>query len=70
MNSGFFHLRTPEDLVLKLRREFDRLSANPADSDAAFNFFVTAIHVPEWCQRSGRQVAAPADARDVALLAH
>lgn len=48
---GLFELKTASDLVAKLRRELARMEKDPADPDAAFNFFVTAEHVAEWCKR-------------------
>jgi hypothetical protein len=45
---GFFGLRTPQDLLKKLEREYGRLVAAPFDSDAAWNFFVTANHLVDW----------------------
>ncbi|MFH0916882.1 MAG: hypothetical protein V1912_10605 [bacterium] len=45
---GAFGLTTPADLLRKLSRELDRLRATPNDVDTAFNFFVTAEHLPDW----------------------
>jgi hypothetical protein len=45
---GFFELQTPQDLLQKLRHDFKRLGKSPMDSFAAFDFFVTAHHMPEW----------------------
>jgi hypothetical protein len=49
---GFFELRTPRDLLDKLEVDFDRFQSCPAISReaqyAAFDFFVTAEHLPEW----------------------
>jgi hypothetical protein len=66
---GFLHLQTPEDLFLKLHHDYRRLQANPADSYAAFDFFVTATHIPEWLERAKRPHTAPSSLRDQALLA-
>ena len=53
---GFFSLRTPRDLLSKLEADFTRLrAADPASIDAqyaAFDFFVTAKHLPDWLSRS------------------
>ena len=46
---GFFELRTPQDLLKKLRHDRDRLARNPIDSYAAFDFVVTANHLVDWC---------------------
>lgn len=43
-----FDLKTPADLREKLRRDLARLKSSPLDSDAAFNFFVTAEHMVDW----------------------
>ncbi len=45
---GIFHLTTAPDLRNKLRRDLERLKKNFMDSDAAFNFFVTAEHLLDW----------------------
>lgn len=49
---GFFELRTPQDLLEKLRHDHERLGRNPIDSYAAFDFFVTANHLVDWCSPS------------------
>jgi len=53
---GFFSLRTPRDLLSKLEADFARLrAADPISIDAqyaAFDFFVTAEHLPDWLSRS------------------
>ena len=45
---GLFELRTAADMFEKLEAEYKALSAAPADSRAAYNFFVTAWHLLEW----------------------
>ena len=45
---GIFALSTVDDLFAKARRDLDRLRNDPADSYAAFDFFVTARHIPDW----------------------
>ena len=49
---GFFELVTARHLLDKLEADFDRLRSFPAISReaqyAAFDFFVTAEHLPEW----------------------
>ena len=54
MMQGFFNLQTQFDLRDKLHRELDKLRAAPLDVDAAFNFFVTAEHLPEWAGTPAR----------------
>jgi hypothetical protein len=46
--AGIFNLTRPSDLLQKLGRELRRLQAAPDDVDHAFNFFVTAEHLPDW----------------------
>lgn len=45
---SWFRLRTPEDLLAKLKAEAELLRQHPEDSYLAFNFFVTAFHIIEW----------------------
>ncbi len=45
---GVFELRDHRDLLAKLERDLESLTDNPRDSDAAFNFFVTAWPMLEW----------------------
>ena len=54
---GFFALRTPEDLLRKLEADWERLRAvdpvSQAAQYAAFDFFVTANHIPDWLREAG-----------------
>jgi hypothetical protein len=45
---GFFDLQSLEHLLRKLEREYDRWKADPLNVDLAWNFFVTAEHLPDW----------------------
>lgn len=45
---GMGSLQTPRDLFGKLGRDLARLEADPANGDAAFDFFVTAFHLIDW----------------------
>lgn len=45
---GLFGLTCAADLLRKLEADFERLTREPTDSYAAFDFFVTAHHLPEW----------------------
>lgn len=45
---GFAELRVPRDLVKKLQYDLDRVLKSPKDHYAAFDFFVTAEHIPDW----------------------
>lgn len=55
--NGFFSLWRPTDLVEKLAADFDRLrAADPTGREAqyaAFDFFVTAEHLPDWVKHDG-----------------
>jgi hypothetical protein len=57
--NGIFSLRTPQDLVDKLDADLKRMTAfAPTTIDAqraAFDFFIAAHHLPEWCaHKTGR----------------
>lgn len=45
---GAWRLETADDLLPKLEHDFQRMQAAPGDSYAAFDFFVTAEHLPDW----------------------
>lgn len=45
---GFALLQQPADLVAKLAHDYERIRAAPADTYAAFDFFVTAEHIVDW----------------------
>lgn len=45
---GIFQLTTALDLVEKARHDIRRLRSDPSDAYAAFDFFVTVRHVPDW----------------------
>ena len=48
MIKGFFDIKTAQDLLDKLKREYARLQKSPLDQDVAFNFFTTAEHIADW----------------------
>ncbi len=48
---GIFDLETPEALVRKLLVEFHQFLDKPNDTYQAFNFFVTAEHIPDWIDK-------------------
>lgn len=58
--SGFFQLQSPLDLLDKMEHDFQRLSQNPVDVCAAFDFFVAAAHLPEWL---GKAKCSPGQAK-------
>lgn len=41
-------METPEDLFSKLKWELEKFREDPANPWLAFNFFVTAEHLPDW----------------------
>jgi hypothetical protein len=45
---GAWRLETAADLLRKLEHDFERMRGSPGDAYAAFDFFVTAEHLPEW----------------------
>jgi len=47
----FFELRTPADLFRKLEADLEALEATYEDTRVAFNFFVTAEHLPDWLNK-------------------
>jgi hypothetical protein len=62
---GIFSLRSPTDLLRKLRQDMARIEANPIDAFAAFDFFVTAHHCPEWFRKAGRSTRRLSSTRRV-----
>jgi hypothetical protein len=50
---GLFTLRTSEDLLHKLEWEYAQWQQDPLNAYAAWNFFVTAEHLPDWLARAG-----------------
>lgn len=52
---GFGSLKTPRDLVSKLEHDLRRIKEDPEDQYAAFDFFVTAEHIVDWCHPANRQ---------------
>lgn len=43
----FFELQTPADLYSKLENDLASIKETAQDSKSAFNFFVTAEHLPD-----------------------
>lgn len=48
MPKGIFQLTTAQDLVAKARHDIARMRSDPNDAYAAFDFFVTVRHLPDW----------------------
>lgn len=48
MSKCFLGLRSPQDLMEKLEYDFRYLKDSPDNQYLAFNFFVTAEHLPDW----------------------
>ena len=70
---GLFSLRTPRDLLDKLESDFARVEQADAASTeaqcAAFDFFVTALHMADWMSHStGGSVASHGAYPDGALV--
>ena len=65
--TGFGSLKTPADLLEKLRYDFGRLRRTPTDVYAAFDFFVTAYHMLDWLHPND-DIARKAEEADSPLL--
>jgi hypothetical protein len=50
---GLFDLQTPEHLLHKLEWEYAQWQGDPLNTYRAWNFFVTAEHLPDWLARAG-----------------
>ncbi|BCO33178.1 hypothetical protein TspCOW1_32810 [Thiohalobacter sp. COW1] len=48
MKNGFLHLTNSLSLFEKLKYDFNELEKDSNDAYKAFNFFVTAEHLPDW----------------------
>lgn len=53
---GFFDLQTPEHLLHKLEWEYTQWQDHPLNTYRAWNFFVTAEHLPDWIARTGPRI--------------
>ena len=72
---GIFSLRTPLDLLGKLEADFRRIQASDPNSlaaqYAAFDFFVTAEHLPDWVKHaSGGSLTSHRQYQDGAVVSH
>jgi hypothetical protein len=52
---GFFEMITPAHLLQKLEREYEAWRQEPLNTDRAWNFFITAEHLPDWLVRTDSQ---------------
>ena len=59
MLKGFLGLFTAKDLFEKLKSDYEAFCAEPKDSYKAFNFFVTAEHLPDWIENVGIKYKDP-----------
>src|SRR5882724_5120527 len=50
---GLFDLQTYEHLLHKLEWEYTQWQGDPLNTYRAWNFFVTAEHLPDWLARTG-----------------
>jgi hypothetical protein len=57
---GFFNLQTPEHLLHKLEWEYTQWRDDPMNTYRAWNFFVTAEHLPAGLAQAGPASRAPA----------
>ena len=48
MDQGFLNLFGPKELFDKLAHDYQLFLDDPVDSYRAYNFFVTAEHLPDW----------------------
>lgn len=53
MEKGFLHLIDAEALFEKLNYDFEQMKSDVHDAYKAFNFFVTAEHLPDWVGDTG-----------------
>ena len=60
-HSGFYTIKTPEELLNKARRDFDKLQNDKSNVDLAFNFFVTIEHMPDWLRMNRQSIKAIKD---------
>lgn len=72
---GIFTLRTPIDLLGKLEADFQRIESSnpdiPSAHYAAFDFFVTAEHLPDWVMHTyGGSLTSYRGYPDGALVSH
>ena len=59
MLKGFLDLFSAKDLFEKLSSDYEAFCADPKDSYKAFNFFVTAEHIPDWIGNVGIKYNEP-----------
>lgn len=59
MESGLFQLKTAGDLFSKLQWELDKFREDPSNPWLAFNFFVTAEHLPDWIDKKSLRRSEP-----------
>lgn len=64
-HSGFYNIKTPEDLLNKARRDFDKLKNDKSNIDLAFNYFVTIEHMPDWLRMDKQSKKAIKDSSPI-----
>ena len=52
MNTAFFEIRSPRDLLEKAKRDYARMKTETS-TDTIFNFFVTTYHVVDYVKALG-----------------
>ena len=60
---GFGTLKTPQDLLRKLRHDFGHMQSDPSDEYAAFDFFVSAYHMLDWLHCKDKKAKAAEEKR-------
>lgn len=70
MQDGFFDMKTAADLRRKLRRDFEKFQNAKTNTDAAFNFFVTAEHMVDWTVPPGKTREAREKDKLLLLCSH
>jgi len=68
MSQGFFELKTAQDLLCKLKREFTQLQRAPLNQDIAFNLFITAEHIADWLYPGYKNITQRESLRDSSVL--
>jgi hypothetical protein len=59
MEAGFLLLSTAGSLFEKVKHDYEVLQGNQLDPYSAFNFFVTAEHLPEWLGKQELKYSNP-----------
>jgi hypothetical protein len=66
--SGLFSNTSPQWLLEKLRSDFENLASQPTNAAMAFNFFVTAESLLDWCAPGYKNKSLRKNLRDDDVL--